>query len=62
LFAQAFDVGLGAFLSQHVVDGITDKAEHGKRDQPDDEQDKDRLSDPAEDVGQHPSSPSPSAG
>ena len=36
-FTQPFNVGLGAFLPQHVVYRIPDKAKHRKRHQPHDQ-------------------------
>ena len=53
LVAQPFDVGLGALLSQHVVDGIADEPEQGEGDQTHGQQYDDRLGHPADDEGKH---------
>ncbi|GGX54430.1 hypothetical protein GCM10007385_23340 [Tateyamaria omphalii] len=53
LRAQPFDILDGAFLSQHVVDGVTDKAEHGKGDKAHNQQYEGGLGDTLENEGNH---------
>ncbi len=53
LTAQPLDIGLGAFLAQHVVDRVADKAEHGECHEPRHDEDEDRLANAPDGVCEH---------